>query len=94
MSLGDFNLKKNKRSFEYRYLALFSQLGLTVVSPIVVCVVVAVYVQDKWQTHDLLTVLLILLGVGCGMAGGLRLLLRTDKNKNEKKGDGGDGSKG
>lgn len=92
MSLGDFKLSKNNRHGEYRFLLLFMQLGLTVVSPIVLCLLIAVFLKNSLDIPDLVTVLLILLGVAGGILGALRLLIKADR-KDDKKGEDGDESK-
>lgn len=85
-------MKNEKKQREYHYLFLFTQLGFTIVSPILCCVAAVVLLESQWNIPDLLTVLLILVGVGTGLGGAIRLLFKVDKKDNEK-GENDDGSK-
>ncbi|MFO7974959.1 MAG: AtpZ/AtpI family protein [Candidatus Hydrogenedentota bacterium] len=59
-----------------RALALVGQLGLVIAAPIVVSVIGGVYLDAWLKGRGIVLVVMIVLGVGGGIAGGYRLLAK------------------
>jgi hypothetical protein len=72
-------LKNQNGHGEYRYLYLFTQLGFAVISPILCSVFTVLYLNGKWELPDIVTVLLILLGIAAGLASGGHLIYKITK---------------
>lgn len=75
----------NDKRSEYRFWVLFTQLGFTIVSPIVAFVFLALLLDHYFKTPDWLMVVLILLGLATGLSGAVKRLWTIAK-KEEKKG--------
>ena len=47
-----------------RYISLISQLGFTMITPILICTLVGALLDDKFHKTPLFTIIFVLLGVG------------------------------
>jgi len=68
-----------------KYLSLISQVGFTMVTPILLCTFIGMKLEERF--HFPFTLIFILLGVVSGCMSGFRLIMNTikkmDKNKEE-----------
>lgn len=53
-----------KMSSWAKHLSLISQLGITMITPILICTFIGVFIDEKTSTSPLFTIIFILLGVG------------------------------
>ncbi len=78
-------MKKNLVS-EYKNLIYFTQIGLSVVSPILLCTGIGVLLQKRLDAPPAVMVLMILLGLASGLSSAWKVILRmTGKTENNKK---------
>ncbi len=54
-------MKKNSWA---KYISLISQLGFTMITPILICTLVGSILDDKFHKTPLFTIIFVLLGVG------------------------------
>ena len=73
-------MKYNKGVFQT--LSLISQLGLSIVTPILLCTVLGVYLDEKFTISS--TVWLIILGVLAGVRNAYVLLRQANKDSEGK----------
>ena len=74
--------KKNQLNNELlKYISLISQLGLTVISSILIFLVGAVYLEKKFQTNGILILVGVLIGVAAGVFAAYKLLKKTLEKK-------------
>ena len=75
--------KKNQLNNELlKYISLITQLGLTIISSILIFLVGAIYLEKKIQTDGVLILVGVLLGVSVGIFAAYKLLKKTfEKNK-------------
>ena len=73
-------MKYNKSVFQT--LSLISQLGLSIVTPILLCTVLGVYLDEKFTISS--TVWLIILGVLAGVRNAYVLLRQANKDSEGK----------
>ena len=74
--------KKNQLNNELlKYISLISQLGLTVISSILIFLVGAVYLEKKFQTNGILILVGILIGAAAGVFAAYKLLKKTLEKK-------------
>lgn len=75
--------KKNPLNSELlKYINLITQLGLSVVSSILIFLAGAIYLEKKFQTDGVLILVGVLLGVFVGIFAAYKLLKKTfEKNK-------------
>jgi len=68
-----------------KYLSLISQVGFTMVTPILLCTFIGMKLEERF--HFPFTLIFMLLGVVSGCMSGFRLIMNTikkmDKNKEE-----------
>ncbi len=70
--------RKNRLNNELlKYISLISQLGLTVISSILIFLVGAVYLEKKFQTDGVLILVGVLIGVAAGVFAAYKLLKKT-----------------
>ncbi len=70
--------KKNRLNNELlKYISLITQLGLTVISSILIFLVGAVYLEKKFQTNGILILVGVLIGVAAGVFAAYKLLKKT-----------------
>ncbi len=67
-----------------RSLLLVSQLGISMVTPILLCVILGAFLDNKLNTGPWLTIIFILLGVG-GAFRNLFYIVGKEIKKGEKK---------
>lgn len=60
-----------------KYISLVTQLGLTVISSILIFLVGALYLEKKFQTEGVLILIGVLIGVVTGVFAAYRLLKKT-----------------
>lgn len=73
------NNKKNKNSLAN--LALITQIGLSVITPILLGVYIGQFVDKKVGTNGVFSIIFILLGVGGGFMNLFKLASPRDKEK-------------
>ncbi|MCF7857880.1 MAG: AtpZ/AtpI family protein [Candidatus Cloacimonetes bacterium] len=75
-------LKKNKKlnSVLVKYISLITQLGLTMISSILICLLGAVYLERKIQTDGLIILIGVLIGVAAGIFLSYKLLKKMLEN--------------
>ena len=66
-----------------RYLSLISQVGFTIVTPILLCTFVGIKLEERFNFP--FTMIFILLGVASGCVSGFRLIINAIKKMDEKK---------
>ena len=59
-----------------KYISLVTQLGLTVISSILIFLVGAIYLEKKFQTDGILILIGVLIGVAVGVLSAYKLLKR------------------
>ena len=59
-----------------KYINLVTQLGLTVISSILIFLVGAIYLEKKFQTDGILILIGVLIGVAAGVLTAYKLLKR------------------
>ena len=59
-----------------KYISLITQLGLTVISSILIFLVGAIYLEKKYQTDGILILIGVLVGVAVGVLSAYKLLKR------------------
>lgn len=80
-SLGGMRLKKKKTDWSvWRYLIYFSQVGVTMITPPLVCAFAAVWLRDKFQWGNGVVIAGIFLGIAIAVVG-LRDFLRFTEKK-------------
>lgn len=60
-----------------KYISLVTQLGLTVISSILIFLVGAIYLEKKFQTEGVLILIGVLIGVAAGVFAAYKLLKKT-----------------
>ena len=60
-----------------KYISLVTQLGLTVISSILIFLVGAIYLEKKFQTDGVLILIGVLIGVAAGVFAAYKLLKKT-----------------
>ena len=66
-----------------RYLSLISQVGFTIVTPILLCTFAGIKLEERFNFP--FTMIFILLGVASGCVSGFRLIINAIKKMDEKK---------
>lgn len=66
-----------------RYLSLISQVGFTMVTPVLLCTFIGIKLEDKF--HFPFILIFLLLGVISGCLSGFRLIMNTIKKMDKKK---------
>ena len=66
-----------------KYLSLISQVGFTMVTPILLCTFIGMKLEERF--HFPFTLIFMLLGVVSGCMSGFRLLMNTIKKMDKKK---------
>ncbi|MDP8267746.1 MAG: AtpZ/AtpI family protein [Candidatus Tenebribacter davisii] len=67
--------RKTKLNSELlRYLSLVSQLGITVISSILIALVVAVFIEKRVQSDGIVILVGVLIGVAAGIFAAYKLL--------------------
>lgn len=74
------NRKNNKNMLQN--LSLITQVGLSIITPIIVGVYLGGFIDRKVGTDMVFTLIFIILGAGAGF---LNLFKLADKNKNNRK---------
>ncbi len=70
--------KKNQLNNELlKYINLITQLGLTIISSILIFLVGAIYLEKKFQTEGVLILVGVLIGVAVGVFAAYKLLKKT-----------------
>ena len=70
--------RKNQLNNELlKYISLVTQLGLTVISSILIFLVGAIFLEKKFQTDGILILVGVLIGVVAGIFAAYRLLKKT-----------------
>lgn len=70
--------KKNQLNNELlKYISLITQLGLTIISSILIFLVGAIYLEKKFQTEGVLILAGVLIGVAVGVFAAYKLLKKT-----------------
>lgn len=70
--------KKNQLNNELlKYINLITQLGLTIISSILIFLVGAIYLEKKFQTEGILILVGVLIGVAVGVFAAYKLLKKT-----------------
>ena len=79
--------KKNPLNNELlKYISLITQLGLTVISSILLFLVGALYLEKKFQTDGVLILAGVLIGVTVGVFASYKLLKKTLEQNDRKYG--------
>jgi ATP synthase protein I len=68
IQLGVFMKKNTEWNTLAKGIAAISQLGFSVITPIILCALLGVFLKTKLQTPDFILVILILLGIGSGIS--------------------------
>ena len=66
-----------------RYLSLISQVGFTMVTPVLLCTFIGIKLEDKF--HFPFILIFLFLGVISGCLSGFRLIMNTIKKMDKKK---------
>ena len=66
-----------------RYLSLISQVGFTMVTPILLCTFIGIKLEQRFEFP--LTLIFIILGVISGCMSGFKLIMNTIKKMDKKK---------
>ena len=66
-----------------RYLSLISQVGFTMVTPILLCTFIGIKLEQRFEFP--FTLIFIILGVISGCMSGFRLIMNTIKKMDKKK---------
>ncbi len=66
-----------------KYLSLISQVGFTMVTPILLCTFIGMKLEERF--HFPFTLIFMLLGVISGCMSGFRLIMNTMKKMDKKK---------
>ena len=66
-----------------RYLSLISQVGFTMVTPVLLCTLIGIKLEDKF--HFPFILIFLLLGVISGCLSGFKLIMNTIKKMDKKK---------
>lgn len=70
--------KKNRLNNELlKYINLITQLGLTVISSILIFLVGAIYLEKKFQTDGILILVGVLIGTAAGVFAAYKILKKT-----------------
>ena len=79
--------RKNQLNIELlKYISLVTQLGLTVISSILIFLVAAIYLEKKFQTDGKLILVGVLIGVVAGVFAAYKLLKKTFEKDDNKHG--------
>jgi putative F0F1-ATPase subunit (ATPase_gene1) len=66
-----------------RYLSLISQVGFTMVTPVLLCTLIGIKLEDKF--HFPFILIFLLLGVISGCLSGFKLIMNTIKKMDKRK---------
>jgi len=79
--------RKNQLNSELlKYISLITQLGLTVISSILILLVVSIYLEKKLQTNGIIILIGILIGTVVGVFSAYKLLKKSIEKDNKKYG--------
>ncbi|OPJ55267.1 AtpZ/AtpI family protein [Alkalithermobacter paradoxus] len=73
--------KKNKWLDALENLSLISQIGISMVSPIIVCVLIGNFLDKKMNTQPLFLFIFIVLGVASSFVNLYKIALRDKKKR-------------
>lgn len=77
-----FSLNKKNNKNIFKNLSLITQVGLSIVTPIILGVYLGGFIDKKIGTDMIFTLIFIILGAGAGF---LNLFKLADKDKNNRK---------
>lgn len=75
---------KDKDKYVLKNLALISQIGISVITPIILGVYIGQFIDKKLGTNGVFSIILILIGAGAGFLNIFKLAGSKD-NKGKKK---------
>lgn len=75
---------KNDRYKSIRALAWVTQLGLNMVTPLVLCIIVAAWLKNKFGTGDWIIFAAIIIGAGSSMVSLFSYIKTVNKESGEK----------
>ena len=73
----------NDKKSVFKTFALTSQLGFSIIGPIILCTILGVYLDEKFALSS--TVWLIILGVLAGVRNAYELVRRVNEEPEDKK---------
>lgn len=65
-------------------LGLFSQIGLSMLAPILLCTFIGSFLDETFNTGGILLIVMLLLGIGAGFRGVYMLTKEFYKDRDEK----------
>ncbi len=78
-------LKLNKKYKSLKALAYVTQLGFNIITPVILCIIIAIYIKNKFMLGDYAVILGIIVGCGAGFMSLLNFIKLVEKeNKSDK----------
>ncbi len=75
-----------KKSYNaLQYLVYFTQLGLSIATPPVLCLLGAIWLQKRFAIEDWILLVAIILGFGAGISNFVQFLKRMQKERDNDK---------
>lgn len=76
-------MKKNNKLNTFKNLALISQLGISAVTPMILGVLLGMYIDEKFGTKGVFSIILLILGAGAGMLNMFKMAMPKEKKSNK-----------
>ncbi|MBE7038596.1 MAG: AtpZ/AtpI family protein [Ruminococcaceae bacterium] len=67
-----------------KYLSYVTQLGLNIVTPVVLCIIISVYIKNKFNIGDIIVVAGIVIGCGAGFMSLINFIKFIEKENSKK----------
>lgn len=73
----------NKKYKTVKAFAYVTQLGFNIITPVILCIIIAIYIKNKFMLGDYVVILGIIIGCGAGfmsLFNFIKLVERENKN--------------
>lgn len=91
--IGNFDVDKprfevlelNKKYKSLKALAYVTQLGFNIITPVILCIIISIYIKNKFMLGDYVVILGIIIGCGTGFMSLVNFIKLVEKeNKSDK----------
>lgn len=67
-----------------KYLSYITQLGLNIVTPVILCIIISLYIKNKFNLGDFVVVFGIVIGCGAGFMSLINFIKLIEKENSKK----------
>ena len=67
-----------------KYLSYITQLGLNIVTPVILCIIISLYIKNKFNLSDFVVVFGIVIGCGAGFMSLINFIKLIEKENSKK----------